>query len=203
MKILFAVNTSLILSALILVGCENPANTNTVNAKLMNANTMNANVMNINAPVNSNMMSDAVVTPEEKDFMTKAAQANMAEIKDAQMALQKSSDAQVKQLAQKIIDDHTKAGNELKDLAAKHNITLPADVNEAQKKAADDLSKLSGKDFDKKYVDVQIDDHEKAVALFQGEADKGKESDAKAFAQKTLPALKSHLEMAKVIKDKM
>lgn len=210
MRRLLVINAILALTAFILIGCNesNVRNTNQATSNIdvvANSSMPNANMMNVNLPsVNSNTMTGSgAVTEEEKDFMNKAAQSNMAEIQAAQMALQKTQNPQIKQFAQKMIDDHTKAGNELKDLAAKNNVTLPTDVNADQKEMMNDLSKLSGKDFDSKYMDGQVDAHQKAVDLFQDEVDKGREADTKAFATKTLPTLKQHLEMAKSIDDKM
>jgi putative membrane protein len=80
---------------------------------------------------------------------------------------------------------------------------LPTDVSEDQKETYNELAKLSGAEFDKEYVKVMVDDHEKDVDAFQEQADDGDDADTKAFAAKTLPTLKSHLEMIKKIDDKV
>ena len=195
MKKIIVTITILTMSGLVLLGCNNEqADVNTTNSMDSNANLMvDTNTVN----------STAVVSEDDKEFMTKAAQDGMAEVKLATMAKDKAQNADVKKFAQKMIEDHTKANAELKELANKKNIALPADVNENQKEMADELAKLSGKEFDEKYVEMMVAAHEKSVDLFQSEADDGKNADAKAFAAKTLPTLKEHLSMIKEIDEKM
>ncbi|HVE57776.1 MAG TPA: DUF4142 domain-containing protein [Pyrinomonadaceae bacterium] len=139
----------------------------------------------------------------QDSFWNDAAQAGMAEVMLGNLALQKSSNDEVKQMAQKIVDDHTAANNELKSLAASKSATLPTEVNAKQKAAYDKLNSLSGDEFDKEFVKVMVKDHEKAVGLFQKQAGKGTDTEVKAFAAKTLPVLQAHLESAKAMSDKM
>ena len=109
----------------------------------------------------------------------------------------------MKAFAKKMVEDHGKANAELKTLAGKKKFTLPTDVNEDQKEAFDELSKLSGMEFDKKYVEIMVDDHKADVDAFQEQADDGEDADVKAFAAKYLPTIKSHYEMIKGISDKL
>lgn len=143
------------------------------------------------------------VSSDDREFMTKAAHAGIAEVKAGKMALEKSENEDVRQFAQRMIDDHTKASDELKELAKNKGVTLPTEPNEDQKETADELSKLSGDDFDSEYMDAQISDHETVIDFFEDEVDSGSDSDVVAFAKKTLPTLKSHLEMAKKIGNKL
>lgn len=187
--------TVLIMSGLILTGCNNEvANVNTTNSMDANANL----IVNTNGENPGDAVSDA-----ENEFMTKAAQDGMAEVKLATMAKDKAKNAEVKAFAQKMIEDHTKANAELKEVANKNNVALPAEVNEKQKEMAEELAEVSGEDFDEKYVEMMVDAHQKAVELFQNEIDNGNNDDTKAFASKTLPTLKQHLEMIKKIEAKM
>ncbi len=140
---------------------------------------------------------------EDKEFMHKAAHAGHAEIAAGKMALDKSQNADVKKFAQRMVDDHTKAGNELKELAKSKNEALPTEPSDEQKKKADELSKLSGDEFDAEYMDAQVSDHETVIDFFQDEIDDGADSDVVDFATKTLPTLKSHLEMAENINDNL
>lgn len=139
----------------------------------------------------------------QDSFWNDAAQAGMEEVMLANLALQKSQNEEVKQLAQKVVDDHTAANNELKDLAASKSVTLPADVNAKQKAVYDKLNAMSGDAFDMEFVKTMVKDHEKAVSLFQKQSTGGKDAEVKAFAAKTLPTLQGHLEMAKSLSDKM
>jgi len=139
----------------------------------------------------------------QDSFWNEAAQSGMAEVMLGNLALQKSSNDEIKQMAQKIVDDHTAANNELKNLAASKNAALATEVSAKQKATYDKLNALSGDEFDREFVKVMVKDHEKAVSLFQKQADKGADADVKAFAAKTLPTLQGHLEMAKSMNDKM
>jgi putative membrane protein len=129
-------------------------------------------------------------------FMMMAAMSDMNEIGLSNVALQKSQNEEVKRMAQMIIDDHTKASEELKSLAMSKGVTLPADMDSKHKMMMDKLSAMSGADFDKMYIKAMVKDHEKAVKLFQKESMNGKDADAKAFAAKQLPVLQGHLTMA-------
>lgn len=149
------------------------------------------------------MNNTTKISSEDREFMTKAAHAGVAEVKAGQMALEKSKNDDVRQFAQRMIDDHSKANNELKQLAAEKNETLPTKPNEKQQETANELSKLSGEEFDAEYMDAQVSDHETVIDFFQDEIDEGSDSDVIAFATKTLPTLKSHLDMAENINDNL
>jgi putative membrane protein len=102
-----------------------------------------------------------------------------------------------------MVTDHSKANDELKALAHKLNITLPDSISSDESKTRDDLAKKSGADFDKDYVNDMVDDHKKDVKAFEDAAKNCKDSDLKAFANKTLPTLKMHLEAIEKIKKGM
>ncbi len=136
-------------------------------------------------------------------FTTKAAQGGMSEVQLGNLALAKAQSADVKQFAQQMVTDHTKANNDLKEVAAKKSVALPTDINNEQKELMEKLSKLSGAEFDKEYVKAMVEDHEKDVKEFKAQSESGTDSDVKAFAAKTLPTLQSHLDMIKGIKDRM
>ncbi|MGI4750252.1 MAG: DUF4142 domain-containing protein [Janthinobacterium lividum] len=140
---------------------------------------------------------------DDADFSVKAANGGMAEVQIAQLAQQKATSADVKAFAAKMITDHTKANDKLMALAKQKNITLPAALGNDEQKVLDDLSKKTGKDFDKAYVKNMVDDHEKDVKLFSDEAKDAKDADLKSFAGTTLPTLKEHLMMIKAIDKKM
>lgn len=146
---------------------------------------------------------DTVVTGGDLAFLNDAAPGGMAEVELGKLAVSKSSSAEVKAFAQKMIDDHTKAGDDLKALATQKKVTLPPDVLPAHKQLMEKLSKLSGADFDKEYVKAMVEAHEKDVAAFENVSKTAADADVKAFATKTLPTLKMHLEMIKAMAEKM
>jgi len=111
------------------------------------------------------------------------------------MATEKGSNQAVKDFGQKMVDDHTKANDELKSLATSKNMMLPSAPNAKEKATIDKMSAMSGAAFDKAYVRDMVMDHKKDVALFTKEANSGTDSDVKAFASKTLPTLQEHQKM--------
>jgi putative membrane protein len=133
----------------------------------------------------------------DKSFITKASEANLAEVAAGQIAITNSSDPKVKTFAQQMIDDHSKAGSELNGIAQGKGVTPPVQPDMSQRHLAAKLQKLQGPDFDKKYVkDAGVSAHKDAVKLFTAEASKGKDPDLKAFASKTLPTIQHHYQMA-------
>jgi putative membrane protein len=141
--------------------------------------------------------------PADKDFVMKAAQGGMAEVMLGQMASSKGTSPDVKNFGNRMVSDHGKANDELKQLAQNKGMALPADVDDESKKMSEKLSKASGKDFDKQYISGMVDDHEKDVKEFQKASTNAKDPDLKAWASKTLPTLQDHLKMAKDTKAKL
>jgi putative membrane protein len=129
-------------------------------------------------------------------FVREAATAGLAELQLGQLAAQKASSADVKQFAQRMVTDHSKANDELKAVAQKKNIIVPATLTGEHKEMHDRLSKLSGAAFDRAYMDAMRDDHRKAVAMFRAQSQSGDDAEVKAFAAKTLPTVQEHLKLA-------
>jgi putative membrane protein len=138
----------------------------------------------------------------DSSWLVKAAEANLAEIETGRLAEAKGSSTDVKQFGKHMVEDHTKANSELTVLARKKGITVPTRPDEKHLKAAGDLADLGGAEFDRKYADMAVSDHEDAVSLFEKNAN-STDPDVKAFAGKTLPTLKHHLEMARDLKNKV
>lgn len=127
----------------------------------------------------------------------------LAEVQLSQLALQRASSEQIRSFAQQMVTDHTATNQELTQLAASKNITLPTDTDAKHRAVAEKLGGMSGTDFDKAYMKQMVKDHEDAVKLFQKQSDRGTDADAKAFAAKTLPALQNHLQTARTLYDSM
>lgn len=142
----------------------------------------------------ANRMNEAPAA--DHSFAMKAAEGGMAEVELGNLAKDKASNDAVKSFGQKMVDDHTKANNELKDIAAKQNITLPTSLSAKDQAEKDRLSKLSGGTFDRAYMRYMVTDHRKDVAEFKHEANNGKNADLKAWAAKTVPTLEEHLKLA-------
>ena len=132
----------------------------------------------------------------DQHFVMEAAKGGLAEVELGKVASQKASNDQVKKFAQRMVDDHGKANDELKSLAQNKNITLPTQVDPKDKAFEDRLSKLSGEQFDRAYMQHMLADHRKDVNAFRMESKSGKDPDVKSWAAKTLPTLEEHLKQA-------
>ena len=146
---------------------------------------------------------DSTNMNKDADFAVFAADGGMAEVDLGKIALTNASSQSVKDLGKMLVDDHSKANEELKALAQQNNITLPATVSDDHKKKAEELSEKKGAEFDKAYLDAMQDGHEKTISKFETESSNGNNMALKQWATDKLPALKHHLEMIKQIKDGM
>ena len=135
-------------------------------------------------------------TGADATFVKKAAEGGIAEVALAKLAQEKASNADVKSFAAKLEKDHSQANDGLKDVASKKNITLATAPAKNHQALHDKLAKLSGAEFDKAYVAAMVDDHQKDVREFSRVASSNGDADVKAFATKTLPTLKEHLQQA-------
>lgn len=129
-------------------------------------------------------------------FTTAAAASGMAEVAISELALQRSQNEQIREFAQMLVKDHTQANNELKQLAAAKRIAIPAQLQFTEQAAADILAGLSGSKFDREYAKNQVAGHICAVALLQAEAERGRDPQLRAFAEKYLPIVEGHLKRA-------
>jgi len=128
-----------------------------------------------------------------KDFFETAASANLFEIESSQLALQRATDPALKAFAKRMVQDHEKAGRELKALARKKDVTLSTQLLRRHKAMLDDLrDEKQGPEFDDEYRRKMIASHKEAVSLFDEVATDAKDPDIKAFAAKTLPTLQAH-----------
>ena len=132
----------------------------------------------------------------DTSFIKDAATGGMMEVELGKLAVDKAGSDKVKEFGRQMQEDHSKANDELKQLAANKGVELPTSLGVKQKLTVQRLSKLSGRDFDRQYMSTMINDHKNDVSNFQKEAAKAKDPDVKAFAAKTLPTLKKHLQMA-------
>jgi putative membrane protein len=146
--------------------------------------------------------SAATLGASDKKFFVKAAGGGLAEVAAGQLASQTSANPDVKSFADQMVKDHTKANDELTQLAQTKGVTLPQAPDASHQKDLDKLKQKQGAAFDKAYVKAQIADHKSTISLFE-QASKSKDPDIAAFAQKTLPTLKMHLVMVKGLQKKL
>ena len=132
----------------------------------------------------------------EERFMKEAASGGLMEVQLGKVAAEKGSHQRVKDFGKRMQADHSKANDQLKKIAAKKGVDLPTEPSGEHKSTMDKLTKLSGVEFDREYMDAMVDDHKEDIEKFQTQADKGKDPDVKKFASDNLPVLKKHLELA-------
>jgi putative membrane protein len=161
---------------------------------------------------NANKSSDSVevakdVNEENKqvpdkasDFMVKAASGGMMEVQLGKMAQDKAQNPRVKAFGAMMVKDHTQANSEMKTLADTKKVMLPAALGDDHQKHVNDLNEKTGADFDKAYMNMMVDDHKNDISEFE-DAAKLDDADVKAFATKTLPVLRTHLDSAQAIHD--
>lgn len=135
------------------------------------------------------------------DFVVKAADAGMAEVELGKLAAQRATKPEVKKFAQTMVDDHTRANDELKALAQQQNIVIPSSISEENQDKMNRLQEKQGDEFDKEYMDMMVKDHEKVVDMFEKQAENGDVPEVSEWASNKVPALRHHLEMARTTED--
>jgi putative membrane protein len=146
--------------------------------------------------------ASAAQAPTTENFVKTVAISDMFEIQSGQLADEKAESDDVQSFGKQMTDDHTETSDDLKELIEDEEIKveLPSKLDDEHQAKLDKLKGLSGNQFDKKYVRMQIDAHQKAVALFESYAAAGENDDLKKWVGDTLPTLKEHLEEAQNLK---
>jgi putative membrane protein len=134
---------------------------------------------------------------DDARFARDAAMGGMLEVELGKLAVQKGSNDKVKQFGQRMVDDHSKAADELRGISVKDNFSIPAELDARHKAMVEKYSRLSGTAFDRTYMRDMVKDHQTDVADFRNEADRGVNADLKSWATITLPTLQEHLRIAK------
>ena len=135
-----------------------------------------------------NKETPAALDSKDKDFMMDAAKGGTMEVEMGKMAEQKGTSAEVKKVGKTMVTDHSKANDQLMALAKKKGVALDTSRK---------MEKMDDSKFDHEYLEQIVKDHDKDIAAFEKEAKDGKDADVKAWAGKTLPTLKKHLQMVK------
>jgi putative membrane protein len=169
------------------------------------------------------------ISTSDRNWVSDQLSDGMAEVELARLAKDHAANSDVKQFAQMMIDDHTKAGDQLKQIASQYSITPESNVDDTHQDLVDKLSKLNGADFDKQYMDAMVDDHQDAVSDLRTRVDEnrslsdrisGKNPESSAavtpeksdnnfdaavnqWAANTLSTIERHLDRAKQIQDSL
>jgi len=150
------------------------------------------------------LQADENKTPvTDEQFVMKASQGGLAEVHLGKLADKNSSNAEVKKFGQRMVDDHSAANRELTTLAARKKFQVADEMDKEHQDLASKLEKMQGSEFDRAFMNAMVKDHEAAVSLFTAKSKDAKDEDLKAFASKTLPTLKDHLDQARNIAKKV
>lgn len=150
--------------------------------------------------------STASTTPLSKDdsvFVIEAATGSLMEVQTGQIAQQQGNNQRVKDFGGMMVTDHGKAVDDIKNMVSARNMNLPQNLPADKQKMVDQLKSLKGAAFDKKYVSMMLEDHQKDVAKFKSEADKAQDPQLKQWVQNTVPVLQKHLDSIQAIKKGM
>ncbi len=154
---------------------------------------------NSNSTMNGQTSATAGVPTADQNFMIKAAQGGMAEVELGQLAEQNAQSPEVKAFGQRMVNDHSKANDQLKQLASQQGVALPTGLSAKDQLTKGRLSSLHGEAFDKAYMKDMVTDHKKDIAEFKHESADGRDPALKQWAGQTLPTLESHLSEAEKV----
>jgi putative membrane protein len=143
------------------------------------------------------------LTTSEQEFMTHAAREGIMEVQLGNLAAQKASNSDVKQLGESMATAHSQLSQKLQQLASSLNVTLPQELNLEQQNVLSRLEKLSGKVFDRDYLKAVISDHTKDISEFERAASQVTNEEIKQFASEALPTLRNHLKAARELAGKL
>ena len=210
MKRFLTMLVALLAIALFAFGCKKEENTNISTDTAMSSTTTSGT--DTSGTTSTDMTGTtsttstgtvATMSDADKTFVMKAANGGMMEVAAGQNASTNATNADVKTFGQRMVTDHSKANDELKQLATTKGLALPSTMDAEHQKKVDDVAKKKGKAFDKAYMDMMVKDHEEDVAEFQKESTSAQDPDLKAWVTKTLPTLQDHLKMAKETQKKV
>jgi putative membrane protein len=190
------------------MGAPGSSGQNNTNPSGTNPGTMSPNstgtMPGSSAGMNDNMSGGAgKVSAEDKSFMKEAMEGDMAEIQLAKLAQQKASSDQVKQFAQRMIDDHTKLDAQMKPMAQQFGVEAPTDLSSKHKSVQSKLQGLSGNQFDQEYIKAMVNDHREDDQAFLREQTTAKDPTLKSAVTQAEPIIADHLRMAQDIEKSM
>jgi putative membrane protein len=143
------------------------------------------------------------LSSKDHKFVMDAAADGMMEVELGRLAAQKASNADVKAFAQRMVTDHSKANQRLMQVASQSGVTLPTTLPADKRKEVDQMTRLSGAEFDRMYMGHMVKAHKKDVAEFEKQASKSDNSSVQSFARETLPTLREHYQMSQTIATKV
>jgi putative membrane protein len=160
-------------------------------------------VLTIGSTLAAQQSSSDQNMPTDKAFITKAAEINLGEVELGRMAEQKGNNQAVKDFGQRMIEDHTNAESQLQQLAKQEGVMLPGQPGAAAVSLHQQLSSVSGAQFDAMYIDHMLAGHKGAITVFENEIEHGQNPAIRAFAESVLPVIQDHVRIAEDVAGKM
>jgi putative membrane protein len=155
-----------------------------------------------NATMSDTSSQDTTHKSNDAKFLVKVALINMEEVRLGELARNNSSNKDVKELGEMMVEDHKKAQDELVQLATKKSITLPTSMDANAEDDYNKLSNKSGTEFDKEYTKMMVSGHKDAIALFKSESTDASDADIRQWAGTMIPTLQKHLDHATLCEEK-
>lgn len=137
------------------------------------------------------------LSSSDQKFLTEAARGGMKEVRLGEIARNQASGPAVKDFAERLVTDHTKANEELKSLASQNGFVLPTELSDDAHREIDRMSKLSGAEFDREFIAAAMEDHQQGLKSFRDAAERADDAEVKAFASRTADVIEQHLDTAK------
>jgi putative membrane protein len=189
-----------------LAGCHSGSKDSTTVADSANqqqvAKTDSAGKAQVNQS-DSTIKANKKLGEDASKFLVKSYEAGMYEIQLSQLASTEALSPDVKKIAAELVTAHTAINTKINAIAASANFVLPAAIDASHQKDLQDIGKLTGADFDKKYINTIVDGHERAVSDYKDAYKNLGPGDTKTFAAETLPKIEDHLAMAKSVQDRI
>jgi len=151
----------------------------------------------------SSLKASKSLKEDASKFLVKSYESGIYEIQLSELAATNALDPDVKNLAVSLVAGHKAIDSKISAIAASANFLLPSAINADHQKSLQDLGKLTGADFDKKYINTIVSGHENAVSDYKDAYKNLSPGDTKTFAGETLPTIEDHLAMAKKVKDRI
>lgn len=147
--------------------------------------------------------AQGALSAADQKFVTAAAADGALEVELGRLASQRAASDDVRRFGSRMLEDHSKAGDELRQLAGSKGLRLPAALGPKERAQVSRLGAVAGASFDREYVKLMLKEHKKAVSMFQKQAGQGHDPEVRAFAARMLPALQTHLSMIQDISNQM
>ena len=188
-----------------LAACSDSGTTPTSNPSDSGAHTSNNTATSTPATnenagtANTTAANRLPLSTQDSTFVMKAAMGGMMEVEAGNVAQQNAANGRVKAFGTMMVNDHNKANSELMSMVSGRGATPPTALPADMQKHMEEMRKMTGKAFDKHYMSMMVNDHQKTIADFQKQANGGSDPELKAWAAKTLPVLLMHRDSATAI----